>query len=126
MAYFVMCIDQQVPILLESNCAALLPLENNLRVSGTPSDALDPPKFTYMHAATANNTVLPPLPTIGDDLYPTAAAAAAAALPLHASSPHQQVSVNRPVKFQVRVLVCCGLADPDNERIDYTLPRKLR
>jgi hypothetical protein len=33
---------------------------------------------------------------------------------------------DKPVKYQVRVLVCCGVKDPEGERLDHHLPQKLR
>jgi hypothetical protein len=35
-------------------------------------------------------------------------------------------STVKPVKFQVRVLVSCGLKDPEGERVDRLLAQKLR
>ena len=36
------------------------------------------------------------------------------------------VRSSRPVKFQVKVLVCLGMSNADTDRIDHRLPQKLR
>ena len=36
------------------------------------------------------------------------------------------INSEKPVKFNVKVLVCCGLKDPENERVDHNYTKKLR
>eukprot|EP00428_Durinskia_dybowskii_P060710 CAMPEP_0170382124 /NCGR_PEP_ID=MMETSP0117_2-20130122/14777_1 /TAXON_ID=400756 /ORGANISM="Durinskia baltica, Strain CSIRO CS-38" /LENGTH=1404 /DNA_ID=CAMNT_0010637745 /DNA_START=85 /DNA_END=4299 /DNA_ORIENTATION=+ len=88
-----------VPISLESNNPTQLSSDNSVRVHAVQSDILDIPKFTCTeNIITANDK----------------------------STVAQFADAVKPVKHQVRVLVCCGMRNPDDERIDHNLPQKLR
>lgn len=72
----------------------------------SPPSGLEVPRYTYLSADTVNNALL------GSDPF------------AHYSTFH--VATPRPVKFNARVIVSCGVANHETERIDHHLPRKLR
>jgi hypothetical protein len=73
------------------------------------SDILEPTKYSYVTANTSNNNIIN---NEGNPSY----------LHIPERFPHHE----KPVKFNAKVLVCCGLKDPENERIDHNYTRKLR
>lgn len=89
------------PIVFENTPAAVVRADGSH--SRCYSDMLEPPKFTYLSSNTANNIL-----TEG------------------ALFPDRLVNTTKPIKFNAKVIICCGLKDPENDRIDNHLPRKLR
>jgi hypothetical protein len=69
------------------------------------SDILEPAKFSYVTANTANNIITKE------------------GIPYFPERFHNH---EKPIKFNAKVLVCCGLKDPETERIDHNFTRKLR
>ncbi len=67
------------------------------------SDILEPSKFSYVSSNTFNN-VLSETQMFNDRF----------------------INTEKPIKFNAKVLVCCGLKDPETERIDHNYSRKLR
>ena len=64
----------------------------------------DTPLFTYLTANTVNNALVNN----------------------YTNYSRYQSSAVRPVKFNARVIVTCGIPNHQSERIDFNLPRKLR
>lgn len=69
------------------------------------SDLFDSPKFNYLNANSANNIIT----DSGSSYYPD-----------------RFTNSSKRVKFNAKVIISCGVKDHENERIDNTLPRKLR
>ena len=67
------------------------------------SDILEPSKFSFATSNTVNNMIVE-----------------------HPVYVDRFVNETKPVKFNAKVLVCCGLKDPETERIDHNYCRKLR
>lgn len=67
------------------------------------SDILEPSKFSYVASNTFNNM-------ISENIQ------------YH----DRFINTEKPIKFNAKVLVCCGLKDPETERIDHNYCRKLR
>jgi hypothetical protein len=65
---------------------------------------LEVPRFTYLSADTCNNRIMN-----GQTNYS-----------------HFHVRTTRPVKFNAKVVISCGVLNYGTERIDHLLPRKLR
>jgi hypothetical protein len=97
----------QVPMIVDNTNAVLLSVQDSRRVTpGFESDILDPPSFNYAQGQTMNNVSL----TSG--ALGSLVAATGTALPFVGIVPvrsAEYVLNIKPVKFQVRVLVCCGL-----------------
>jgi hypothetical protein len=67
------------------------------------SDILEPAKYTYLSSQVVNNTLTD-----------------------HPQFSDRFINSEKPVKFNAKVLVCCGLKDPENERIDHNFTKKIR
>lgn len=94
-------VTNSVPIVFENTPSFLhTPSEEK---KNNYSDILDPPKFSYTHCNTVNNTI--------------------SEIPLFMD---RFVNTTKPIKFNAKVMVCCGFKDPDTESVDHNLTRKLR
>eukprot|EP01039_Chlorochromonas_danica_P009647 gene9647-10666_t len=98
------------PMVFENTPAPVVKANSNTTTTTTAashfhSDLFDSPKFNYLNANSANNIITDP----GLSYYPDRFA-----------------NSSKRVKFNAKVIISCGVKDHENERIDNTLPRKLR
>jgi hypothetical protein len=99
-------LHNSVPIIFENTPSTLVkPLHSNTQPRSR-SDILEPPRCTYLSAQTANNYIQP--------------------LDYAGITSGDVPNIHKPVKFNAKILVCCGLKDPESERIDHQFTRKLR
>lgn len=100
-------VSSSAPIVFENTPATLVSLptsnEDGQNERKTYSDILESAKYTYVSSNVVNNIL------IDHPLYLD-----------------RFINTEKPVKFNVKVLVCCGLKDPENERIDHNYTKKLR
>lgn len=94
-------VTNSVPIVFENTPSFLRSSSEEKKSSY--SDILNPPKFSYTHCNTVNNTI--------------------SEIPLFMD---RFINTTKPIKFNAKVIVCCGFKDPDAESVDHNLTRKLR
>jgi hypothetical protein len=107
-------LTSSVPVQFENLPAAMQPvlaesaptdqMEGTLAAAVPVVAGLEAPRYTYLSADTCNNRIMD-----GQTNYS-----------------HFHVRTTRPVKFNAKVVISCGVQNYATERIDHLLPRKLR